>query len=94
MRHEDTTNFPQSIPYEHPQALAYVGLHFADLHDRYYGSKVIYSIAMASGIPTILSFSFPLINALARTQRPSNLDGLVRGQIATYSLDGAVYGLL
>ena len=38
---------------------------FADLHDRY-GSKVIYSIAMASGIPTMLTF--PLINALARTQ--------------------------
>ena len=38
---------------------------FADLHDRY-GSKVIYTVAMASGIPIILTF--PLINALAGTQ--------------------------
>jgi len=38
---------------------------FADLHDRF-GSKVIYSTAIASGIPVILTF--PLINALARTQ--------------------------
>ena len=38
---------------------------FADLHDRF-GSKAIYSVAIASGIPMILTF--PLINALARTQ--------------------------
>ncbi|KAH0832883.1 major facilitator superfamily domain-containing protein [Lanmaoa asiatica] len=38
---------------------------FADLHDRF-GSKAIYSVAVASGIPAILTF--PLINALARTQ--------------------------
>jgi len=38
---------------------------FADLHDCF-GSKVIYSVAIASGIPLILSC--PLINALARTQ--------------------------
>ncbi|KAF8557101.1 MFS multidrug-resistance DHA1 sub-family [Imleria badia] len=38
---------------------------FANLHDRF-GSKVIYSVAMASGVPVILTF--PLINALARTQ--------------------------
>ncbi|KAI9568189.1 major facilitator superfamily domain-containing protein [Boletus coccyginus] len=38
---------------------------FADLHD-WLGSKVIYSVAIVSGIPLILSC--PLINALARTQ--------------------------
>jgi len=38
---------------------------FADLHDRF-GSKAIYTTAMVSGIPVILTF--PLINALARSQ--------------------------
>ena len=38
---------------------------FADLHDRF-GSKAIYSVALASGIPVIIAF--PLINALARAQ--------------------------
>ncbi|KAG9314810.1 major facilitator superfamily domain-containing protein [Chiua virens] len=38
---------------------------FADLHDRF-GSKLIYTVAIASGVPVILTF--PLINALARTQ--------------------------
>ena len=38
---------------------------FADLHDRF-GSKAIYSVAMAAGIPVILTF--PLLNALAQTQ--------------------------
>lgn len=38
---------------------------FADLHDRF-GSKAIYSVAMAAGIPVILVF--PLLNALARIQ--------------------------
>lgn len=38
---------------------------FADLHDRF-GSKAIYSASVASGIPAILTF--PLLNALARTQ--------------------------
>ena len=38
---------------------------FANMHDRF-GSKAIYSVALASGIPLILTL--PLINALARTQ--------------------------
>jgi len=38
---------------------------FADLHDRF-GSKAIYSVAIASGVPLILTY--PLINAFARTQ--------------------------
>ncbi|KIJ67036.1 hypothetical protein HYDPIDRAFT_174302 [Hydnomerulius pinastri MD-312] len=38
---------------------------FADLHDRF-GSKAIYSTAMVSGVPLIMTF--PLINALGRAQ--------------------------
>ncbi|KAF8557103.1 MFS multidrug-resistance DHA1 sub-family [Imleria badia] len=38
---------------------------FADLHDRF-GSKAMYSVAIASGVPVTLTL--PLINALARTQ--------------------------
>ena len=38
---------------------------FADLHARF-GSKVIYSVAVASGSPVILAF--PLINAVARAR--------------------------
>ncbi|KAI9568190.1 major facilitator superfamily domain-containing protein [Boletus coccyginus] len=38
---------------------------FADLHDRF-GSKAIYSVSIASGIPLILTC--PVISALARTQ--------------------------
>lgn len=38
---------------------------FADMHDRF-GSKAIYSVAIASGIPATLTF--PLLNVLARTQ--------------------------
>ena len=54
---------------------------FADLHDRF-GSKAIYSVAMASGIPMILTL--PLINALARTQGLSWMVwSLVGVQLAT-----------
>ncbi|KAG1841120.1 major facilitator superfamily domain-containing protein [Suillus subalutaceus] len=38
---------------------------FADLHDRF-GSKTIYSISMAAGIPMIVTL--PIINAVARVQ--------------------------
>ncbi|KAG1847836.1 major facilitator superfamily domain-containing protein [Suillus subalutaceus] len=38
---------------------------FADLHDRF-GSKIIYSTAMAAGIPTVITF--PILNAVARVQ--------------------------
>ncbi|KAG6370820.1 major facilitator superfamily domain-containing protein [Boletus reticuloceps] len=38
---------------------------FADMNERF-GTKAIYSVAMASSIPLMLTF--PLINALARTQ--------------------------
>ena len=38
---------------------------FANLHDRF-GSKAVYSVAVSSCIPLILTF--PLLNALARTQ--------------------------
>ncbi|KAG1778799.1 MFS multidrug-resistance DHA1 sub-family [Suillus placidus] len=40
-------------------------LFFADLHDRF-GSKIIYSTAMAAGIPMIIAF--PILNAVARVQ--------------------------
>ncbi|KAG1819029.1 uncharacterized protein BJ212DRAFT_1576072 [Suillus subaureus] len=40
-------------------------LFFADLYDRF-GPKIIYSAAMATGIPTIISF--PILNAVARVQ--------------------------
>ena len=54
---------------------------FVDLHDRF-GSKAIFSVAMASGIPMILTF--PLINALARTQGLSWMVwSLVGVQLAT-----------
>lgn len=38
---------------------------FADLHDRF-GSKMIYSVSMATGIPIIITL--PIINAVARVQ--------------------------
>ncbi|KAG1750088.1 major facilitator superfamily domain-containing protein [Suillus lakei] len=38
---------------------------FADLHDRF-GSKAIYSVSMAAGIPMIITF--PILNAVARVQ--------------------------
>ncbi|KAG2128246.1 major facilitator superfamily domain-containing protein [Suillus clintonianus] len=38
---------------------------FADLHDRF-GSKIIYSAAMAAGIPMIITL--PILNAVARVQ--------------------------
>ena len=38
---------------------------FADMHDRF-GSKAIYSVALVSGIPLMLTY--PLLNALAQTQ--------------------------
>jgi hypothetical protein len=54
---------------------------FADLHDRF-GSKAIYSVAITSGIPMILTL--PLINALARTQGLSWMVwSLVGVQLAT-----------
>ncbi|KAG1856207.1 MFS multidrug-resistance DHA1 sub-family [Suillus tomentosus] len=40
-------------------------LFFADLHDRF-GSKIIYSAAMAAGVPMIVIF--PILNAVARVQ--------------------------
>ena len=56
-------------------------LFFADLHDRF-GSKAIFSVAMASSIPLILTF--PLINALAQTQGLSWMVwSLVGVQLAT-----------
>jgi MFS family permease len=38
---------------------------FADLHDRF-GSKTIYSVSMAAGIPMIMTL--PILNAMARVQ--------------------------
>ncbi|KAG1732162.1 major facilitator superfamily domain-containing protein [Suillus lakei] len=38
---------------------------FADLHDRF-GSKIIYSVAMAVGIPMIITF--PILNTVAKVQ--------------------------
>ncbi|KAG2040637.1 MFS multidrug-resistance DHA1 sub-family [Suillus americanus] len=38
---------------------------FADMHDRF-GSKIIYSTAMAAGIPMVITF--PILNAVARVQ--------------------------
>jgi hypothetical protein len=38
---------------------------FADLHDRF-GSKTIYSVSMAAGIPMIITL--PILNAMARVQ--------------------------
>jgi hypothetical protein len=40
-------------------------LFFADLHDQF-GSKIIYSVAMAAGIPMVITF--PILNAVARVQ--------------------------
>jgi hypothetical protein len=40
-------------------------LFFADLHDQF-GSKIIYSAAMAAGIPMVITF--PILNAVARVQ--------------------------
>ena len=38
---------------------------FADMHDRF-GSKALYTVALVSGVPLMLTY--PLLNALARTQ--------------------------
>ena len=65
---------------------------FADLHDRF-GSKAIYSVAMASGIPMVLTL--PLINALARIQGLSWMVwSLVGVQLATAMVFNLGYGEL
>jgi hypothetical protein len=56
---------------------------FADLHDRF-GSKAIYSVCVAAGIPLILTF--PVINALGRAHGLSWMVWAVIGLQLTFSI--------
>lgn len=56
---------------------------FADLHDRF-GSKIIYSISIATGIPMIITL--PVLNAVARVQGLSLVVWSIVGLQLTFSV--------
>ncbi|KAG0699160.1 major facilitator superfamily domain-containing protein [Suillus ampliporus] len=56
---------------------------FADLHDRF-GSKTLYSVSIAAGIPMMITF--PIINAIARVQGLSLMVWVIVGLQITSSI--------